>query len=379
MSGRIKILHIISNLMTGGAEAMLSKVARATAKDDVEHVVVTMLTGGAVSDELADAGVRVLSLDTERSVRALAALGRIRVLIRSERPDVVQGWMYHGNIAATTAAAWLRPRPPVLWNIRQSLPTLEKEAPLTKALIGLGAPLSRFADAIVYNSVRAAEDHERRGYARRRRVIIANGFDTQLLAPDANARASLLRECTLPDDAIVVGRIGNFLVLKDYPMLLAAFARIAEANPRAYLVLIGRDVSEQNKALAALLETTPHRDRIRTLGERRDVARLVPAFDIMLSSSSSEAFPNIVGEAMACGVPTVATDAGDCRQILDDAERIVPVGDAEALAKKALAILALPAADRAAIGAKDRTRVIANYSIDAITAEYEALWRRAAV
>jgi glycosyltransferase involved in cell wall biosynthesis len=378
MSGGLKVLHIISNLMSGGAEAMLSKVVRATAKGGVEHVVVTMLAGGAVADELAEGGIRVLALGTHRSASALAALTCVRPLLRSERPDVVQGWMYHGNVAALAATAWFRPPIPVVWNIRQSLPTLENEALATKALILAGIPMSRRADTSVYNSVRAAEDHERRGYSPRRRVIIANGFDTQLFAPEPAARAALLRELAAPHDAVLVGRVGNYMVLKDYPMLLKAFARIGKANPTAYLVLIGRDVSEANAAFAALLEGFPYRDRIRALGERRDVAKLIPGLDIMLSSSLSEAFPNIIGEAMACGVPTIATDAGDCRKILGDANRIVTVGDAEALAQKTLAILALPAAERAAIGARDRARVVADYSIETIAAEYAALWRRLA-
>ena len=84
MSGGLKVLHIISNLMSGGAEAMLSKVARATAKGGVKHVVVTMLAGGAVADELAEGGIRVLSLGTHRSASALAAFTRIRPLLRMQ-------------------------------------------------------------------------------------------------------------------------------------------------------------------------------------------------------------------------------------------------------------------------------------------------------
>jgi glycosyltransferase involved in cell wall biosynthesis len=297
-------------------------------------------------------------------------------LVRDAAPDLIQGWMYHGNLAASAAAAWNGRPIPVLWNIRQTLPTLRNETPLTALAILAGAPLSTTAQAIVYNSQRAADDHERLHYAKARRVIIANGFDLSLLYADASAHGRLSRALGLPADAPIVGRVGNFHLHKDFPTLIAAFARIAAAEPRAHLVLVGRGVDASNEELAALLRALPPR-RVHLLGERRDVAAIMPGFDVLVSSSSAEAFPNVIGEAMACGVPTVTTDAGDCREILGDPARVVPLHDVLALAAKVLDVLALDADARAALGQRDRTRVSERYSLAAVAAEYVALWRRA--
>jgi len=377
MTARPKVLHMISNLMAGGAETMLSKVVRATA-GEIEHSVVSMIDGGAIAAELKNAGIPVHFLGAGRNFSAALRIGKIRQIVRAVMPDLVQGWMYHGNIAASVAASARRPPVPVLWNIRQSIGSLRDESFLTLLTILLGTPLSGSPRVIIYNSRRAIEDHERLGYSRKRRVIIANGFDTEAYQPDPAARAALLSQLGLPTDAAIVGRIANFRTYKDYPTLFAAFAAIARANPRAYLIVIGRELDPDNPALRRLIASQPAQDRVRILGERADVARLLPGFDIMLSSSSAEAFPNVLGEAMACAVPTITTDAGDCGEILGDPTRVVPVGDSAALAQKAIEFLALTPERRATIGATDRARVIANFSLEKIAAEYVALWRREA-
>lgn len=377
MTRRIKVLHIISNLMSGGAEAMLSKVARASAKSDVDHVVISMITGGIIADDLATSDIPVHFLGAGRSFGAVTHIGEIRQLARDLNPDLIQGWMYHGNIAGTAGGLFNGRSIPVIWNVRQTVRTLRHESLLTAFLILLGAPLSRSPRAIIYNSLHAAEDHERFGYTHKRRVIIPNGFDTELFRPSATSRGFLLKELRLPANAAIVGRVANFHTHKDFPTLMAAFASIARQNPRAHLVMVGRGLDSKNHAFAALMASLPFSDRVRIMGERSDVAQIIPGFDVLLSSSSAEAFPNVIGEAMACGVSTVTTDAGDCREVLGDPERVVARGDAEALAQATLQLLSLDPAERAAIGSRDRARVIERYSIEAVAAQYAALWRQA--
>lgn len=182
----------------------------------------------------------------------------------------------------------------------------------------------------------------------------------------------------LADDVEIIGRVANYHPRKDFGTLLAAFFRIAQENLRAHLVLVGRDVTSENKALVDLIGTLTSPGRVHLLGERSDIAQLMPAFDLLLSSSLIEGFPNVIGEAMACGVPTVATDTGDCGAILDDPSRVVPMRDSIALAQKTLDILSLDRQQRAEIGARDRARVVSQYSIGKIATEYVSLWQHVA-
>jgi glycosyltransferase involved in cell wall biosynthesis len=376
MTSRIKVLHIISSLMNGGAEAMLSKVARASAKLGIDHVVISMVTGGFVAEELKRSGIPIHFLDAKRSFSAAFRIGALKRVVRDLQPDMIQGWMYHGNLAGTVAASFsCGRRIPVIWNVRQSVQSLRNETVLTALFILAGAPLTRTPRRIIYNSLRAAEDHERFGYSRGKRIIIPNGFDTELFQPKQTAREALREYLELPKDALIVGRVANFHVHKDYPTLFAAFAKIAQKKPRAHLVLVGRGLDAENAEFATLLASAPSAN-IHVMGERTDIARIMPGFDLLLSSSSAEAFPNVIGEAMACGVPAVTTDAGDCSDILGDSSRIVARRNAAMLAEKALDVLSLDREERAKLGSRDRARVIENYSIDAVAARYTVLWQQ---
>jgi glycosyltransferase involved in cell wall biosynthesis len=380
MAPKIKVLHIISGLMSGGAEAMLGRVARTSLKLGVDHAVVSMTGGGHIADELESAGIAVHVLGARRNFSAIRQIGPIGRIVSEVRPDVIQGWMYHGNLAATAAGRMkLAGCVPVIWNVRATAQSLRHVSPLTALAIVVGVPLSRSPCSIIYNSLRAADDHERLGYSRTRRVIIPNGFDTAQFRPDPDRRTSLLHELALPSDAAIIGRVANFHPYKDFQTLFDAFSIIAQADPSAFLVLVGRSLTTANKEFSKLLASASFADRIRIMGERSDVARIVPGFDILLSSSSSsEAFPNVIGEAMACGVPTITTDAGDSRSILGDPTRVANVRDPPMLAELSLRVLSLDAAARREIGKTDRERVIEHYSIEAVTQSYVDLWRQAA-
>jgi glycosyltransferase involved in cell wall biosynthesis len=379
MTARIKILHIISNLMSGGAETMLSKVARKSGPLGVDHVVISMIAGGSVAEVLKSAGIPVHFLSAQRNFGAMTHLATVRRMVRALEPNLIQGWMYHGNIAATAAEKFNgNRRIPVIWNIRQSVQSLRKETLLTGLAILAGAPLSGTPRAIIYNSLRAAQDHERLFYARRRRVIIPNGFDTDVFRPNSDCRDRLCKQLALPNDAAIVGRVANFHSHKDFPTLIAAFAAISQGNPRAHLVLVGRGLDSTNEGLTKSIASLPCVDKVHIMGERSDVANIMPGFDVLLSSSSAEAFPNVIGEAMACGVPTVTTDVGDCAVIIGDQNRVVPPSNPRILAEKALQVLALDPAERANMGRLDRARVIALYSIDAVASTYVTLWRQIA-
>jgi glycosyltransferase involved in cell wall biosynthesis len=153
---------------------------------------------------------------------------------------------------------------------------------------------------------------------------------------------------------------------------------IAAAEPRSWFVLCGDGVTTDNGELIASLREAGVLERTRLLGRRGDVGRVLSALDVFTLSSLSEGFPNALGEAMACGVPCVTTDVGDCGWILGDAGRTVPARAPGALASAWLDVLCLDTAGRAALGARGRARVAADFSIETIAARYRDLHRRVA-
>jgi glycosyltransferase involved in cell wall biosynthesis len=172
----------------------------------------------------------------------------------------------------------------------------------------------------------------------------------------------------------VVGLLGRFDPDKDHRNFLAAAARVARAAPAAWFVLAGDGVDGANPTLRGWIEAHGLAGRVRLLGLRSDVPRLLSALDVLALSSRAEAFPNVLGEALACGVPCVATDCGDCREIVGPAGRIVPPRDPAALAAALLEVLALPAGARAALGAAGRERVAERYDLRGVARRYLALY-----
>jgi glycosyltransferase involved in cell wall biosynthesis len=360
--------------MSGGAETMLAKLVDALPAPGHRHVVASLMSGGLIEERLRATGVEVVTLGATRSWRAAGLAGRLGALVARVDPDLVQGWMYHGNLAASVVARRSRP---VVWNVRQSLEHLSDNRPLTRAVILAGGLLAWSPKRIIYNAQAAAPQHERWGYPSAKRVIIANGIETDRFRPDPDTRAWLRAQLGQPADAPLLLRAGRDDPMKDHPTLLAAFAAIRRDLPAARLLLVGRGMMADNARLTSAIAAAGVGDAVDLLGERSDMARLTAGCDLALSSSArAEGFPNILGEAMACAVPAVVTDVGDCRSILDDPRRVVPPGDIRRLADAALAVLRLSAAERAALGARDRARVLARYAMPAIAETYADLWRR---
>jgi glycosyltransferase involved in cell wall biosynthesis len=232
-------------------------------------------------------------------------------------------------------------------------------------------------DAIIYNAERSAQRHAAIGYPADKAIVIPNGFDLDAFRPDPDARAWLRAEHGLAPDTPVVGRVARNHSMKDHACLFGAFARVAEAVPAARLAVVGSGMVGDDPALARLAAAAGVADKVLWLGPRRDIERLTAGFDVALSTSSrGEGFPNVMGEAMACGVPMVATDVGDAAAILDDPARIVPPGDAAGLAAIVVRLLQAGPDARAALGVRDRQRALARFSIAAVGDAYAALWAR---
>jgi glycosyltransferase involved in cell wall biosynthesis len=173
----------------------------------------------------------------------------------------------------------------------------------------------------------------------------------------------------------LLGSFARFHPQKDHETLCRAAGLVAAARPDVHLVLAGVGIDAGNERLVAWLRESGAADRCHLLGERDDMPRLTAALDLALMTSSfGEAFPLVVGEAMACGVPCVVTDVGDARQMVADTGRVVPARDAQALAGAVLDLLAMPVDERAALGARARERVQRELSLTAVAARYESLY-----
>lgn len=370
----MKSLHVITGLATGGAEMMLYKLLSHIGCGNHEARVISLIGGGPMRERIQSIGIAVDSLHMRRGMPSLSAFRQLREIVCRYRPGLIQGWMYHGNLAASVAGWFCRNNSPIVWNVRQSLYDLKHERPLTRWVIRANARLSARADAIIYNSRTSARQHEEFGFDASRTHIIPNGFDTEVFRPDEHARAGIRRELGMSDDTVLIGLIGRYHPMKDHLNFLDAVALLGKDFPDARFLLAGREVDAGNSALGAMIEALGLGGRVFLLGERRDIPQLNAALDIASSSSWGEGFANVVGEAMSCGVPCVVTDVGDSAWIIGDTGRVVPPRDPEALATAWKSLIALGSDGRHALGARARQRVIEYYSLGAVVQQYEDLY-----
>jgi glycosyltransferase involved in cell wall biosynthesis len=370
----MRILHVITGFIGGGAETMLAKLLRATAGEH-EARVVSVTSDGLIGERIRQLGVETTCLGLRRGVpdpRAILALARI---VRAYRPDLVQTWMYHADLLGGLAAA-LAGRTPVVWGVRNAGPAGGKTRWLTRQTLRACAALSsRLPARIVTNSQRARAYHVSRGYDASRFVVIPNGFDVAAFAPMPEARAAVRAELGVPAGAPVVAMVARLDPQKDLPTFAAAAGHMARARPDARFLLCGENLTPDNPVVTGWFREAGALEQTRLLGRRSDVPRVMSAADVFTLSSATEAFPNALGEAMACGVPSVVTDVGDCRWILGDAGRVVPPGDPRALAAGWGELLDLPPEQRRALGAQGRDRVVSEFALERIASRYGQLYQ----
>ena len=373
----LRVLHVITDLGTGGAEMMLLKVLTEMRATGFESAVVSLRTTGDIGARLQALGIPVEALGMGPNIGTLWAPLGLRRRVKAFAPDVVQGWMYHGNLFATLALWPDRDPPPHAWNIRQTLADIAFEKPASRLVIRANAALSRRPDAIVYNARASVGHHVAVGFSGDKTEVIANGFDTERFRPLPEARRSLRAELDLPPEALVIGYFARFHPQKDHATFFRAAGRFAARHPDARFLLAGSGVTADNDAVVALAREAGVLERCRLLGKRDDMPEAVNAVDIStLTSSHIDAFPNVIGESMACGVPCVATDIGDVADIVGDLGVVVPIGDAEGLAEGWASLAARRKGDGEALAAAVRESIVRRYALSEIARQYAALYRR---
>ncbi len=356
---------------------MLYKLLSGMKDEGTSSTVVSLIDGGPVQERIEALGVPVNSLKMRRGLPGLSALKLLREFVRKDQFDLLQGWMYHGNLVATIASFFAENRLPVVWNVRHSLYDIKYEPWLTRWAIRTNAYLSRYTAVILYNSRTSARQHEAFGFAASKTCVIPNGFDTQMFRPDEDARAVIRQELAVDNDTILIGLIGRYHLMKDHRSFLQAAALLLRRFPNVRFLLAGHEVDTTNKALATTVAELDLDEQVFLLGERSDIPQLNAALDIASSSSSwGEGFPNVIGEAMSCSVPCVVTEVGDSGWIVGEAGKVVPPRDPEALANAWRDLIEIGREGRETLGILGRQRVIDHFSLEAVVRQYEMLYEK---
>jgi glycosyltransferase involved in cell wall biosynthesis len=371
----VRILHITTSLSDGGAEATLFRIIRFTPA--IEHRVVTLTSGGRYVAELRELGVEVVILDFKSPVKAISSSLRLHRLIANFRPDAIQSWMYHANLA-TGLVGLFRNSPPIFWGIRNSVLVPGVNPWHTRLASWLCARLSsRVPESIICAGKKAKEVHESMGYESKKLLVIPNGVDTDTFAPNLFESNKLRQSLDIPSDEFLIGAVGRFTPEKDHENLLAALSKLSRFGVKFRCLFVGRGMDSSNLQMTESAVAHGLLGVVEFLGPRKDIENVFPALDVHVTSSSSEAFPNVIAESMACGTPCVTTNVGDASAIVGASGFVVKASDAQALAEGLFAAYdaRLDRVRWKELQNSARRRIQERYGMTRMTNSYLKIWR----
>lgn len=376
---RICVLHIATGLDAGGAERVLERLIESMDDQRFENRVISLTSFGNVAEALEEKGFHVQALEMPRRFPTLPSLMKLGRAIREADADIIQTWMYHADILGGVMGR-LVSSTPVLWNLRQT--TLDHLVTRRSLLLTTraGAWLSRWIPfTIVCGSHAARLVHEEVGYSIENTQVIPNGHDNTVYRPDPTARQRLLTELGLDEGSRLIGLPARFHPQKDHATFLKAVSSLQKERHDVEFILFGENIDQDNDELAALISENGICDGIHLMGRMAKMEDYYPALDsVVLSSSFGEGAPNVLGEAMLCGVPCIATRIGDCERIVGDTGMIIEPGDPAALAKAIQSMLDMPAKERTALGQRARQRIEVRFGLADMVQRYEDLYQRVA-
>ena len=371
----ISVVHVITGVQVGGAERTLLKLLSHMDRNRFHCSVVSLSGAGAIGDEIQELGIPVYCLEMRSDLRSAASLFQLARILRKIRPDVVQTWMYHADLVGSLAA-WLAGRIPVVWNIRrtQLTPGLDKRRTIwvMRACSRLSSTLP---SRIVCCSDSARAAHITAGYSASRMLTIPNGFDPTVFKPDPAARAAVRQELGIDPKSPLIGLIGRFHPLKEHQSFIQAARVLAAHHTRVHFLLCGRDVTPQNALLTGWIRKAGLDGRFHLLGPRNDVPRLMASLDIACSASRTEGFANVIGEAMACGVPCVVTNVGDSARIVGATGKVVQPNQPDSMARAFEDILRCGEHGRQSMGIAARERAENYFDLASTVRRYESLYQ----
>jgi glycosyltransferase involved in cell wall biosynthesis len=367
----LHIVHVISNLGYGGAETALARLIRYSSPLGFRHTVISLSRRGDLADMIEDAGGKVVALSPALGMALKAVLRGHPPRRGGLGPDVIQGWMMHGNLVAWALRTFRYRRAGLAWNLRMTLVGIAHERSRTLWMTRMLSHLSRRVDLLIANSETSLRDHLRVGYRPRATVVVPNGFDPSVFRDDAEDRHQTRAAWGLPDGIVAFGLVGRYHRTKGHEVFIRAAAQVLRRQADARFVLAGTG-TDTDEELKALLAGHGVASAFILLGVRRDIPSVMRALDVVCVPSEYESFPNVLGEAMASARPCIATNVSDVATIMGDAGMLIEVGDAVGLADAMLAMLDMGGKGREALGNAAREHIIDKYSLESVVTRYEA-------
>jgi len=356
----MRIILLIDSLDGGGAETQLVSLAQGLKKNGHDVFVALFYYKGRLINNLIKSEITIISLEKTGRWDIVGFVYRYIKLLQKKKPDVVYGFLGTSNIMNALIKCFFK-KMKFVWGIRSSAMDIKKYDWLVQLFYKIESVLSFIPDHIIANSYSGRDSAVQRGFPEKKISVIVNGIDAEQFCPNKKSRKELRKKWGVAENEKLIGHVGRLDPKKDHMTFLEAAAIVKEKNDDAHFVCVGDGPQNYRYYLEDLGKKLGLRDRLIWAGALSDIANVYNALDILVSSSAyGEGFPNVIGEAMACGVYPVVTDVGDSARIVNSLGKIVKPQNKDELAEAVLSSLSeISKADSELI----RERIVSNFAL----------------
>lgn len=344
------IIHIIPSLKTGGAESMLCKIVKHSSG---KHVVY-YLDEGPLRKKLLDNGVRVVKFKTDFHL--------IFHLLFKRKQLVMVAWLYRSCLIAGLVKIF-KPKSCVIFNHRNSLGPENRIKLSRKISLFFIKQFSKVVDAAIFNSNNGLRTYSELGIVARRQLTLQNGFDLSFFYPPLESKERLrvrngFENCT----GLMYLVSARNSPEKQLSMIIDVFYEFSLHKKNVSLVICGRETEH--------LELPKGVDNIYCVGEVDNIASYYQMSDFAILYSTTEGFPNVIGEAMACGLPCISTDVGDCGELVDGSGWVCTSGTSQELSDALFFSSKICSSDYQARSKKAVGLIREHYGIDVVCKKF---------
>lgn len=360
----MKIVFLIRSLDYGGAERQLVVLTKGLHERGYSVQVAVFYPKGPLEKDLLDFGVTVHVLNKRERWDVFFFLVHLIQFLSHEKPDILHSYLGIPNIFAVLLKP-IFPSMRVVWGVRSSNVDLDRYDWLARLSYQVECRLSRFADLIIVNSHAGLDYAVAHGFTKNKMVVIHNGIDTGRFRPIPEARKRVRAEWGVSDNETLIGLVARLDPMKDHPTFIKAAALLIQERKDVRFVCVGDGPASYKSELVALANYLGLKEKLIWAGSRDDMPAVYNALDIASSSSYGEGLPNVIGEAMACGVPCVVTDVGDSAWIVGEMGELVEPKNPQALAETWNKMI-MPHLAKNLVGQKVRERIVKSFGVDAL-------------
>jgi glycosyltransferase involved in cell wall biosynthesis len=372
INNKIRIVHIINGLAPGGAEIMLCSFLSKADKEKYNTVVISLTNKGVLSEKIAEMGVPVHEIGMIPGKLNIKAFIKLIKCIRTIKPEIIQTWMYHSNVIGGVAGFFAGVKH-IVWGVHASHLDGELTKNSTLAIIKISEWLSLFIpELIIFCSKTSYQLHLMLGYRTKIMKVVPNGFNLKDFHMDKTSREKVLKELGVEKEVPLVGMAARYDPQKNHSDFILAASKLNKEMPEVEYLLIGSGVTAENEVLVSEIMDVGMTNKIHLLGYRDDMPKIYAALNVAtITSVYGEAFPLVVGEAMACEVPCVVTDVGDSTFIIGDTGIAVPPGKPDEIANAWMKLLKMDSIEKHKLGVAARERINSLFSIEHVVKQYE--------